>query len=92
MRDWARPGLVIACLLALPAPARAGFFSLKIEANGLRGPILALLDASGVSTHEFEVVDLVALSKVHAEAAVTVVVATQGTTSATGSSRSAARS
>jgi len=57
---------------ALPAPARARFFSLKIEANGLRGPILALLDASGVSTHEFEVVDLVALSKVHAEAAVTV--------------------
>jgi hypothetical protein len=30
------------------------------------------LDASGLSTHEFEVVDLVALSKVHAEAAATV--------------------
>jgi hypothetical protein len=57
---------------ALPAPVRTRLFSLKIEANGLRGPILALLDASGVSTHEFEVVDLVALSKVHAEAAVTV--------------------
>lgn len=57
---------------ALPAPVRAGLFAMKIEANGLRGPILALLDASGLSTHEFEVVDLVALSKVHAEAAVTV--------------------
>ena len=57
---------------ALPALARARLFSMKIEPNGLRGPILALLDASGVSTHEFEVVDLVALSKVHAEVAVTV--------------------
>jgi hypothetical protein len=56
----------------LPPPARARLFALKIEANGLRGPILALLDASGLSSHEFEVVDLVALSKVHAEAAVTV--------------------
>jgi len=57
---------------ALPAPVRARLFGMKIGVNGLRGPILALLDASGVSTHEFEVVDLVALSKVHAEAAVTV--------------------
>ncbi len=57
---------------ALPALVRARLFSLKIESNGLRGPILALMDATGVSTHEFEVVDLVALSKVHAEAAVTV--------------------
>jgi hypothetical protein len=57
---------------ALPALVRGRLFSLKIDPNGLRGPILALLDASGVSTHEFDVVDLVALSKVHAEAAVTV--------------------
>ncbi len=56
----------------LPAPVRARLFALKIEPNGLRGPVLALLDASGLSTHDFEVVDLVALSKVHAEAAVTV--------------------
>ncbi len=56
----------------LPPSVRARLFALKIDANGLRGPILALLDASGLSTHEFEVVDLVALSKVHAEAAVTV--------------------
>lgn len=57
---------------ALPAPVRARLFAAKIDANDLRGPILALLDAAGLSTHEFEVVDLVALSKVHAEAAVTV--------------------
>lgn len=56
----------------LPAPVRARLFALKIEANGLRGPILALLDAAGLSTHAFEVVDLVALSKVHAEAAATL--------------------
>ncbi len=56
----------------LPAPVRARLFALKIEANGLRGPILALLDAAGLSTHAFETVDLVALSKIHAEAAVTV--------------------
>lgn len=56
----------------LPAAVRARLFALKIEANGLRGPILALLDASGLSTHEFEVVDLIALSKVHAEAAATL--------------------
>ena len=56
----------------LPAPARARLFALKIEANGLRGPILALLDSAGLSTHAFEVVDLVALSKVHAEAAATL--------------------
>jgi hypothetical protein len=53
----------------LPATVRARLFAMKIEANGLRGPILALLDAAGLSTHAFEVV---ALSKVHAEAAVTV--------------------
>jgi hypothetical protein len=57
---------------ALPASVRARLFALKIDANDLRGPILALLDASGLSTHAFEVVDLVALSKVHSEAAVTV--------------------
>jgi hypothetical protein len=57
---------------ALPTWARARLFALKIDANNLRGPILALLDAAGLSTHEFEVVDLVALSKVHAEAAVTL--------------------
>jgi hypothetical protein len=56
----------------LPAHVRARLFTLKLEANGLRGPILALLDAAGLSTHAFEVVDLVALSKVHAEAAVTI--------------------
>jgi len=56
----------------LPAPVRARLFVLKIEANGLRGRILALLDAAGLSTREFEVVDLVALSKVHAEAAATL--------------------
>ncbi len=56
----------------LPSQVRARLFALKVEANGLRGPILALLDAAGLSTHEFEVVDLVVLSKVHAEAAVTV--------------------
>jgi hypothetical protein len=57
---------------ALPALVRARLFAVKIDANDLRGPILALLDAASLSTHEFEVVDLVALSKVHAEAAVTV--------------------
>jgi hypothetical protein len=56
----------------LPASVRARLFELKVEANGLRGPILVLLDAGGLSAHEFEVVDLVALSKVHAEAAATV--------------------
>lgn len=57
---------------ALPASVRARLFAVKLDANDLRGPTLALLDAVGLSTHEFEVVDLVALSKVHAEAAVTV--------------------
>ncbi len=57
---------------ALPAQVRGRLFSMKIEANDLRGPILALMDATGVSTHEFEVVNLVALPKVHAEAAVSV--------------------
>jgi hypothetical protein len=56
----------------LPASVRARLFELKVEATGLRGPILALLDAGGLSAHEFEVVDLVALSKVHVEAAATV--------------------
>lgn len=56
----------------LPAEVRARLFALKMEATGLRGPILALLHASGVSTDQFEVVELVALSKVHAEAAVSV--------------------
>ncbi|MBI4572922.1 MAG: hypothetical protein HY713_06505 [candidate division NC10 bacterium] len=56
----------------LPAPVRARLFTMKMEANGLRGPVLALLDAAGLSTHAFEVTDLVALSKVHAEAAATV--------------------
>jgi hypothetical protein len=57
---------------ALPAQTRARLFAMKVEANGLRPPILALLEASGESTPDFEVIDLVALSKVHAEAAVTV--------------------
>lgn len=56
----------------LPAAVRGRLFALKIEANGLRGPILALLEASGLSTREFEVTDLIALSKVHAEAAATL--------------------
>jgi hypothetical protein len=56
----------------LPAPVRARLFALKIGPNGLRGPILALLDASGISSHEFEIADLVALFKVHAEASFTV--------------------
>jgi hypothetical protein len=57
---------------ALPASVRARLFALKVEASGLRAPILALLCESGVAPSDFEVVDLVALSKVHAEAAVTV--------------------
>ena len=56
----------------LPAPVRARLFSMKIEANGLRGPVLALLDTAGLPTHAFEVTDLVALPKVHAEASATV--------------------
>lgn len=56
----------------LPAPVRARLFALKVEANGLSGPILTLLDAAGLSTRAFEVVELVALSKVHAEAAATL--------------------
>jgi hypothetical protein len=57
---------------ALPTQVRARLFALKVEANGLGGPIRSLVEAAGLSADDFEVADLVALDKVHAEAAVTV--------------------